>query len=338
MKRFYQFSLVLLLILSSLDGLAGSFVFAGDANGIGVVAHPKGYLGSGGQISVEVCIDPTSSLTSELVIPVQNIVNTYNQLNGVNDNLKIFGENNIPSNSDYDWESVVLHEVGHCIGLAHPNLGAQTGVSGGNTNYTATTKGSDNLFDFGVGTDGVIGSSDDQRDDDVNLFWFNADINDPFQPTPPFDSSKYTRVLSGNLPGGHSFATNPDRTVAALLGYGDRSESVMQQATFNDEAQRMLGIDDEVTLRYAMSGVDEVAGTADDYTFVLTYGGISSGCDINIKHDPGYSGFARCGVSGFFINGSHIRIDEANIQVDPTAVSWFFNTESNDLIFEDGFE
>ena len=326
---------VSLLLMASLPVTAGGYIFAGESNGVDIVTHPKGYLGIGGRINLSVCIDPTSSNSASLVTSVENIVEAWNQLNPVEANLKLFGDNNIPSNSQYDWESVTLHEVGHCIGLSHPNLGSQTGVSGSNTNYTYSTDGADNTFDFDDGADDIIGSSDDLRDDDVNLFYFNNQVNNPFVLSPPYDSTNYSRAVA-NLPGGDNFPANPDRSVGAALGVAD-TEGVMQQGTFNDEDQRRLAADDVVTIKYAMSGVDEMQGTADDYTYRLEYGGITAGCDINIKHDPTYTGFAVCGTTGFFVSGNHLRIEEANIRVNPNAVSWFYNDVKNDLIFKNDF-
>ena len=56
---------------------AGSYVFAGDPPNESLVTHPTGYFGTGGRITVSVCIDPTSSITAPLVQPVKNIVETY---------------------------------------------------------------------------------------------------------------------------------------------------------------------------------------------------------------------------------------------------------------------
>ena len=46
--------------------------------------------------------------------------------------------------------------------------------------------------------------------------------------------------------------------------------------TASDEAQRTLGHDDVATLRLGMAGLDEVAGTSDDYTLTLTFCGSCS--------------------------------------------------------------
>ncbi len=329
---------IALILVYSSQVFSGSFIFAGDANGVNIIAHPHGFSSTNtAVINVNVCIDPASSVTAPLELPTKNVINTWNNLTMVSPNIFLGGANNIPS-GQLDWESTVLHEVGHCIGLAHPNLGGQTGVTGNNTDYTATTKGSNNTFAFGAGADGIIGSADDARDDDVNLHWFNKGINNPFVASPPYDSSNYSR-LTGDLPVGHAFVANADRDVGASLGYSS-SEAVMQQGTFGDEDQRKLAIDDAVSIRIAMSGLDETQGTADDYTIKLHYLGVSSSsnCHINIKHDTSYGGLAVCNVGGTFINANHIAITTANIRVG-TAFNWFFNTvDTSDVIFAHGFE
>ncbi len=329
--------LIILIVLVIFNGSvkSGSFVFAGDLGEENWVAHPRGYVGSGGRLTLSVCINPASVNSSQLVQPVKNVVETWNQLNPTSGNLKLFGDNNIPGNFDYDWESVALHEVGHCIGLAHPNIANQSGVSGNDQNYTATNKGVDGVFDFNDGNDNIIGSADDLRDDDQNLHWFNKGVNNPFVLSPPFDSSNYSVVLA-DLPNGDNFSANGDRDVGANLGFNN-TEAVMQQTTFNDEAQRTLGVDDVATIRFGMSGLDETAGSADDYTFRLEYGGIASNCDINITHNNS-STFGVCNLDGFFISSTHLRIDNANITIGDNSVDWFFNQEQNDLIFKNGVE
>ncbi|MCF6300486.1 MAG: hypothetical protein L3J52_05145 [Proteobacteria bacterium] len=326
-------SLILMIsLLFSASVNSGSFIFAGEANGVGIVAHPQGYTGAGGTLNISVCIDPASTVTTSLETSVTNVVHTWNQLLVTSPNLFLGANNNI-GGSQFDWESVALHEVGHCIGLAHPNLGSQTGVTGANTNYTNSTDGVDNGFDFGFGGDGIRGSNDDVRDDDINLHWYNTGVNNPFIVSPPYDSSNYSMVLA-DLPGGHNYPANADRTVGSALGFTN-TEAVMQQGTFNDEGQRNLGADDVSTLRLAMSGVDMVQGNADDYTIKLFYGGITAGCDINILHHP-IGGLAFCQAGGAFVGGSNISITTASIEIN-SGTNWFFNN-TGDLIFANGFE
>ena len=46
---------------------AGAYIFAGESNGVDVITHPTGYTGSGGTLSLGVCIDPASQRAEDLV-------------------------------------------------------------------------------------------------------------------------------------------------------------------------------------------------------------------------------------------------------------------------------
>lgn len=307
---------------------AGAFIFSGTGNGFDVITHPSGYTGTGGILTVGICIDPTSANATQMEISVQNIVNTFNAQTVTTGNLLTGENNNIPSNF-FDFESVALHEVGHCIGLAHVNASSESGLTENDANYTKATRGNNAVFDISPGPDGIIGSSDDIRGDDINLHWFNISTNNPFIIDTPVDSSTYSRDIA-NLPAGHSFATNADRNVSTSFIL-PATEAIMQQGTGLDEAQRTLVGDDVATLKYAMSGLDEIAGNADDYTINLVYRGITAtNCDVSIKFDDETT-FAFCQQTGAFIGAAtdgHISITNASISLN-NSFNWFFNDVSN---------
>ncbi len=309
-------------LLAPLDARGGAFIFAGEANGIDLVTHPTGYSGGGGTLDVSVCIDPTSANAVAMETPVRNIVHTWNQRAPTTGNVLLGGNNDVPSGR-VDFESVALHEVGHCIGLAHPNLASESGLSGSPANGTRSTDGANNSFESSAGPDGRFGSSDDPRGDDVNLHWFRISNNNPFTIADTVDSSTYSRDVA-DLPPGDVFAANADRSVATLLGVPN-SEAVMQQGTFFDEDQRRLVHDDVATLEYGMSGIDEVADTGDDYTVNLVYGGFDSSCDVVLDFDNTQTGFAVCQTGGVFVGSGHARITSADIFFN-TGFNWHFNT------------
>lgn len=304
---------------------AGAYIFAGEANGLDLVTHPNTYFGTGGTVTVRVCISPVSPDAAAMEIPVQNNITLYNRLQPTTGNLLLGGANNVPA-SQIDFESVALHELGHCLGLAHVNAASESGQTGNNANYTKAADGANNVLDLNPGPDGVIGSRDDVRGDDNNLHWYRRANNNPFTIDEPVDSSTYARSLTALQSLGHSFAANADRTVAQLLGFPN-TEAVMQQGTFFDEAQRRLAHDDVATLRYAASGLDEVAGNGDDYQVRLEYGGIStSDCDISLSMTT-MPGLAFCSVNGVFIGPNHARITTASIEFGD-GFSWYFNTDT----------
>ena len=298
---------------------AGVFGFA-DTQGADVVTHPAGYQGVGGKLIVTVGVSPASPHADEMLIPIQNAINTWNRLQPTITNL----DNSIPRNQ-FDFESVALHEIGHCMGLAHPNLASESGLAGINKNYTKTIRGINNVFDVNSGADGVIGSSDDVRGDDINLHWFRKKDNNPFTIDDVVDKTTYSRLLS-DLPAKHLFATNGDRDVAASLGVAN-TESVMQQGIFAGETRRFLSADDAATLRLGMSGLDMTAGTADDYTVTLRFDGFTDAADIVFNFDD-MASFAACSMTGIFISPNHLRVDSGARISFNTGFSWFFNNES----------
>jgi len=328
-----NWTMAVLLSLFSSTLAAGAYIFADEINGVDLVTHPNTYTGTEDVVTVRVCIDPSSPNATDMEYSIQNNIDVYNQLSPSLGNVKLNNNNNIPSGS-IDFESVALHEIGHCLGMAHINAATESGLSGNQQNYTKATDGVNNVFNLNAGSDGVIGSSDDIRGDDQNLVWFRRSNNDPFTIDTVIDSTTYSRDLA-DLPAGHAFAANADRAVSTLLGYV-KTEAVMQQGTFYDEAQRTLGHDDVATLLYAASGIDELESggpggrnNRDNYTIVLEYGGISAtNCDINMSITA-TKGLAFCSVGGAGLPGNHVRITTASIEFGQ-GFNWFFNTDVAD--------
>jgi len=318
------------LVLQPIQTNAGAFVFAGESNGVDLVAHPIGYSGSGGVVTVNVCIVPGTPNASLMEVSVANAVNTWNKLVPRQPNLFLGADNDLGSN-EVDFESTVLHEIGHCIGSAHPNAATESGLAGDDRNYTKATDGADNVLNIDAGVDGLRGSADDIRGDDVNLHWFHTSTNSPLAIPPITDSSNYARPVA-LLPSGDNFAANADRDVLAALG-APNTEASMQQGAFSDEVQRQLVADDITTRKLAMSGLDRLQGTSDDYTHNLVYQGISSAssCNLNVSFDDTETGFAVCRTGGTFLDANNAAITSANTFYN-TGFNWFFSDVPNSTV------
>lgn len=303
---------------------AFAYIFAGEANGVDVVTHPIGYTGVGGTLDITVGIDPSSTFATDMQPSVQNVVAVFNALVPTTGNVVSGGANDVPA-SAIDFESVLLHELGHSLGLAHCNAATESGLPVNDRNYTKATDGADNIFNLNNGIDAVIGSADDVRGDDGNLHWFRISNNDPFTIAGTVDATTYSRDPA-DLPAGDQFATNADRTVGSNVLGVVNTEAVMQQGSFFDEAQRTLGHDDVAGIRFAMAGIDEVEGTADDYTINLIYAGLDATADIVIDFDNSKTGFAMSQSSGgFFTVFPNHWVIFANKIYFNTGFTWYFS-------------
>jgi len=294
------------------------YIFALNQGNPDLIMHSSGYNGTGGVLNISVGIDPTSVFAAEMQISVQNVVNTWNGLSATTGNVQ-FG---VIGNSQMDFESVLLHEMGHSLGLAHVNLASESGVSSGNQDYSNSSVGINGVYDLNAGGDGIIGSADDIRGDDVNYNFFESGVNNPFSVNAIVDSTTYSNNLA-DLPAGETYVANADRDVSVLYGVAD-TEGVMQQGSFFGEIQRTLAGSDVIGIRYAMSGLDEIQGTSDDYILNLQFAGLDAGADIVIDFDNAQTGFAVSQSSFGSINPDHWSINSSSIFFN-TGTNWFFN-------------
>jgi len=216
--------------------------------------------------------------------------------------------------------------MGHALGLGHPNLASESGLGGSDTDLTQATPGPNGIFDLDRGSDRLPGTADDLRGDDVNLNWFSINTNDPFTLPAIVDSSTFSRDVS-LLPAGDTASANGGRSTAAGLGLAF-TESVMQQGTFPDEAQRTLTADDVAGIRFARAGFDRIQGTSDDYNANLEFVGLTSQADILISFSDGVGvDFAATLRNGAQLTATDFTITSSSIVFNSGGndFDWFFN-------------
>ncbi|MEX2578354.1 MAG: hypothetical protein WD342_04785 [Verrucomicrobiales bacterium] len=150
-----------------------------------------------------------------------------------------------------DFFGTLIHEVGHTLGLAHSTLAA-TGPDArpGRGKFSSSQPGPNGKFDLDEGSDGIRGSSDDRRLDDVNAVYFKKADNDPFSlpEDDTIDSTTYSRELE-DLPSGHLSPAIPTREAAEALHSRPATEAMMVGGGSLVPAwvRRGLGADDIAT-------------------------------------------------------------------------------------------
>ena len=216
--KFHTFTLFIILLFTYSNQFCFNFNYNNENNGPLVVTHNERYNGTGGKIILTVGINPASKISnlSTFRTPILNNILIWNLQIATIDNTKQLADPN-----KYDIESVTLHEFGHALGLAHNNLGTESGLSSPMIDSTAAYKGGNGKNDVDAGGDGVFGSSDDIRGDDVNYFYFNPS-NNPFVLSLPVDKKTYKNDISF-LPKGNSFASTGGLAESSLLNISKRN-------------------------------------------------------------------------------------------------------------------
>lgn len=204
-----------LALLPARDARGGAYVNGYIQGAEMTVTHAPGYSGTGGVIQVTVCVDPGSAHAAEMSLAAQTAVDTWRALVPSNENL-VSVRSEVPTGV-FDFESVVVHELGHCLGLGHINV-VFAGII--LTRATQSSEGPNSTYDFDGGLDGITGTGDDDRFDDVPSYWFRRVNNDPFSiELLTIDSTTYSRQLS-DLPSGDAYGDNGNNAFTEITPIG----------------------------------------------------------------------------------------------------------------------
>jgi uncharacterized repeat protein (TIGR01451 family) len=308
---------------------AGTFIDF-NQNNAAIVTHPSGYTGVAGQVTVGICLDPNAlPMSGDPTQAMRNVAATYNRLEAKLGNLV---NNNA---GKVDFESVLLHEVGHCLGMDHVTLGPSEIGTGDFSNpqlyFANAFKGANASFDTTIGADAIRATRDDARGDDVNRNWFRKNVNNPWE-IPPATVDRGTHsVLKSDLPVGYDFTEvatsfgpcNGSQPNSSSTNGQLPTQNTMFPVLCTNKFLRELAPDDVTTLRLARAGRDgSQAGAADNYTTRVEVVPPGPGCKITVKF-VNDAGFAFCQVGGQFL-APDIVITTAEARFQRT-VDWHFN-------------
>ncbi|HQH26565.1 MAG TPA: dockerin type I domain-containing protein, partial [Oligoflexia bacterium] len=319
------------------SGYAFTYVDAVGREDVDIISHSAGYDGQGGRIELTVGIDPQSPNIDRITMPINNALLAWNELQPSVENI-----HSLPRNEagKYDFQTVLIHELGHALGLDHINTLPQYGwvpaeLAPYFVDLAAALPGKNGVIDLKpniLGSDKLAGTRDDQRGDDINLNYFQKGINNPFSLPTVIDRTTFSRELK-HLPKGHYFVetANLSASSANRLPY---TQSLMNALYIPGTFQRALSHDDVGGLRFAQAGLDGTAGTADDYSVTLRFVGLAdpNTTDIVItmaNYDSSLFGDAGIAVTRFVSyrigSSQHSRLGRALILFNPS-LPYYFET------------
>jgi hypothetical protein len=352
MNRSSQRTVLVACLAAALPGVASAGGFIIGTNGpppVDRIMHVRGYPTSpnpvGANYSITVCLDPNNTpLNAEQ--SVRNAVAEYNRMQGQNSNVTAG-----PGGGQVDFESMLLHELGHCMGLDHNTLGPTETGDSNMFFFTNAQPGPNAVLNGNAGVDTVRASRDDVRLDDVNKHWFRVGSNNPFTALPAVIDQTTWSISTLNLPVGHTFAEaatsfNPcapqNAANTSLLRGVNGSMAAMMPVLCSNNSVRRLQFDDVATLRIARAGYNGTQGNTDDYTWTMSYVGRTTACNIPISLVGVGTGFAQCNVQFQIGQAGDGVLSGSTAIIALNSVNWFYNqvdtTGGIGQIFRNGFE
>jgi hypothetical protein len=281
---------VLTFVLLAAPAAAGVFIKSRDlGNPPGIVVHPNTYTGTGGIISIGVCLNSTATdLSADLDFAIAKLNELRPMIRNCNGPCTTPEGTTPPGPYFTPAHSILVHELLHCaFGVDH--IGWQNGAT--QTDFTNTREASSMTT-----TDPIKGNHEDDPHPlpgSRDIHWFRVVDNDPVVvDNAAIDSSTYSRDYQNDLPFG-DWPASANTLVAASLG-APSTQSLMTAIMPINSTYLFLSSDDVNTVKFAMNGLDSDPGdTGDDYTYTLTHEPTCATAQIEVQLLP-ISDFGTC--------------------------------------------